>query len=82
MSSELIIENSGWGEQVHQHEQELEGQLRAIIKSQRDREIEKMEKITMKATFETIEEIVNGPIYELRNDFWVEIREPYSNEII
>jgi hypothetical protein len=41
-----------------------------------------MHRITTKATFETIEEIVNPPVYELSNDFWEDIREPYVNEII
>jgi len=53
-----------------------------IIKNMRDREIEKMTTITTKATFETIEEIVNPPVYELKNDFWTDIRNPYTDEMI
>ena len=41
-----------------------------------------MESITSKATFETIEELVNPPIYELKNDFWQDIRDPYTNEML
>jgi len=29
-----------------------------------------METLTTKATYETVEEIVNPPIYELKDDFW------------
>ena len=41
-----------------------------------------MHTITTKATFETIEEIVSPPIYELKNNFWDDIRDPYVNEIM
>jgi hypothetical protein len=44
--------------------------------------MDKMHRITTKATFETIEEIVNPPVYELKPDFWVDIRDPYVNEIL
>jgi len=44
--------------------------------------MDKMNRITTKATFETIEEIVSPPIYDLRIDFWQDIRDPYVNEII
>lgn len=41
-----------------------------------------MHTITTKATFETIEEIVSPPVYELKNNFWDDIRDPYVNEIM
>ena len=37
--------------------------------------------MTTKATYDTIEEIVSGPIFELNENFWDEIREPYTEEI-
>lgn len=76
------MEGSQWEDQVRQDTHELEGQLLSVIKSQREREMDKMHRITTKATFETIEEIVNPPVYELKPDFWVEIREPYVEEIM
>lgn len=76
------MEGSQWDEQVRQDTQELEGQLLSVIKSQREREMDKMHRITTKATFETIEEIVNPPVYELKPDFWVDIRDPYVTEIM
>jgi len=40
-----------------------------------------MQTLTTKATYETIEEIVNPPIFELKNQFWEEIRNPYVQEM-
>ena len=78
----MVIPESGWNDLVNQHKQELDGQLHSIIKNQREREMDKMHRITTKATYETIEEIVSPPIYELRMEFWNEIRDPYINEIL
>lgn len=64
------------------HEVELINQLNSLTKNQREREMDKMHGITTKATYDTIEEIVNPPIYQLSNNFWKEIREPYLEEII
>jgi sugar diacid utilization regulator len=80
-SAELIIENSGWGDQVSQHQSELEQILLNLVKNARDKEIEKLANITQKATFDTIEEIVNYPIYQMKDDFWAEIRKPYAQEM-
>ena len=44
--------------------------------------MEKMSTLTCKATFETIEEIVNPPIYELKNEFWQDIKDPYTSEML
>ena len=38
--SELIMENSGWGEHVLHHDKELETSLSDIISMEREREIE------------------------------------------
>jgi len=40
-----------------------------------------MQTITAKATYDTVEEIVNAPIFELNEDFWQDIRDPYTQEI-
>lgn len=44
--------------------------------------MDKMLNITTKATFDTIEEIVNPPIYSLPADFWKQIRDPYMEEMV
>jgi hypothetical protein len=77
LSGDLVIDGSGWGNQVHIHQTELKSQLNSIISNTRQRELEKMQTLTTKATYDTIEEIVNPPIYELKNTFWEEIRTPY-----
>jgi len=60
---------------------ELQAQLKSIINNVRQRELEKMQTLTTKATYDTIEEIVNPPIFDLKNTFWEEIRTPYVQEI-
>ena len=42
-SAALIINGSGWGENVIMHERELELQLRTIIKNAREKEIDKLQ---------------------------------------
>ena len=79
--AELIIENSGWGDQVSQHQSELETILLNLVKNARDKEIQKLSTLTQKATFDTIEEIVSYPIYSLKDNFWDEIRNPYTEEV-
>jgi hypothetical protein len=37
--------------------------------------------LTQSAAKNNIEEIINGPIYELNPTFWEEIRVPYLNEL-
>jgi len=37
--------------------------------------------LTQKATFDTIEELVSYPIYTLKDNFWEEIRKPYTDEV-
>ena len=80
-SADMVLESSGWSSSVSQHQIELSEQLKSIIKAQREREIEKMQIIITKATHESIEEIVNSPIYELKATFWQEIRDPYTHEL-
>lgn len=80
-AAELVIDDSGWGDQVYLHENELAHNLDLIIKNMREKEIDKLQNLTTKATYDTIEEIVSGPIFELNDNFWEEIREPYTEEI-
>ena len=35
----------------------------------------------MQATKETMEELINGPIYNLKDDFWTEINDPVKQEL-
>lgn len=69
-TADLILEESNWSDQVNMHDVELQNQLKSLVKNQRERELDKMLNITTKATYDTIEEICNPPIYELQNDFW------------
>jgi hypothetical protein len=43
---DLVIDGSGWGEQVSLHERELELQLTNLIKNAREKEIDKLQNLT------------------------------------
>ena len=38
--------------------------------------------LTLQTAKDTLEPIINGPIYELNPDFWDEIRGPYMNHML
>lgn len=40
-----------------------------------------LNKFCQKASKDTIEQIINGPIYQLDNNFWDLIKGPYTKEI-
>lgn len=70
VSTSLIIEGSGWEERVQQQNEELKRQLWQQVQHIREKEIGKLKSLTLKATFETIDEIVNEPCYQVDDDFW------------
>lgn len=51
-SAAMILEGSGWGEQVLIHEKELEQQLMNLIKNLREKELEKLMNMTQVSSFE------------------------------
>ena len=55
--------------------------LQKIIGVARDKEITKLNDLTKKAFYETAEEIINDPIYELNDNFWVKISDPIQEEL-
>ncbi len=81
LASELILDGSGWGEHVLNHETDLTMQLRTFINNARDKEIDKLKHLTQQAAKDNLEQIINGPIYELNPEFWEEIRTPYLKEL-
>ena len=80
-SANLIIENSGWGENVQQHIDEIDLMLEKITKVAREKEIEKLQSLTKKAFYDTAEEIINDPIYTLKDSFWPSINDPLHQEL-
>lgn len=62
------------------HETELQLQLRALINNAREKEIDKLQMLSQQAAKDSLERIINGPIYELNSEFWEEIRKPYTEE--
>ena len=47
----------------------------------KEKEIEKLQELTYKSTKDTIQDLINEPIYNLNEKFWDEIKEPYCAEI-
>lgn len=80
-AANLVVEGSGWGEQVSAHEKDLAFQLRALINNAREKELDKLQSLTLQQAKDRIEQIVNAPIYELNPDFWEEIKTPYLTEL-
>ena len=72
----LIVTGTDWGEKVRATESELLSQMRQQIDRLRDQEIEKLHNLTIKNTQDTIEELVNYPIYQIKDDFWKSIEVP------
>ena len=79
-AADLVVEGSGWGEQVLAHETELALQLRVIINNAREKEIDKLQILTQQSTKDNLEQLINGPIYELNPTFWEEISTPFAQE--
>mmetsp|Transcript_696 Transcript_696/g.853 ORF Transcript_696/g.853 Transcript_696/m.853 type:complete len:214 (+) Transcript_696:887-1528(+) len=79
-SANLIIDGTGWGDRVVQHLDDLVTFMDNERDTMRNKEIDKLQSLTTKATFETIEEIVNDPIYNLDDDFWKNISYPLGKE--
>jgi hypothetical protein len=52
-----------------------------LITNARDKEIDKLQVLTQQAAKDNLEQIINGPVYELNPDFWEEIRVPYIKEL-
>ena len=55
--------------------------LEKITKVAREKEINKLQELTKKAFFDTAEEIINEPIYQLNDKFWVQINGPLHQEL-
>jgi len=77
-SANLIIENSGWGENVQENIADISMMLEKITEVAREKEVLKLQELTKKAFFDTAEEIINEPIYQLNDKFWVQINGPLN----
>ena len=81
LTAEMVVEGSGWGQQAVMHEADLNQQLKALIEQAREKEIDKLQMLTQKAAKDNLEQIINGPIYELNPSFWEEIKTPLVQEL-
>ncbi|CDW88237.1 uncharacterized protein STYLEM_17355 [Stylonychia lemnae] len=77
----LVVDGSGWGEQALNHQNDIDQQLRSLIQNAREKEIDKLQVLTLQAAKNNLEEIINAPIYELDGDFWEQIKKPFLNEL-
>lgn len=56
--------------------------MRHAIEVAREQEIDKLSKLTIEATKDTMEEMINDPVHKLKDDFWAEINEPIQEELL
>lgn len=54
-AAELVVEGSGWGEQVLAHETELAIQLRVLINNAREKEMDKLQMLTQQTAKDSLE---------------------------
>jgi hypothetical protein len=52
-----------------------------LIDNARDIEINKLQILTQQAAKDNLEEIINKPIYDINEDFWKQINEPFIHEL-
>lgn len=55
--------------------------LEKITKVAREKEIEKLQTLTKKAFYNTAEEIISDPVYNLKDGFWKSINGPLHQEL-
>ena len=55
--------------------------LEKITKAAREKEINKLEELTKKAFYDTAEEIINDPVYQIKDNFWESINGPLNQEL-
>ena len=79
-SSKLLIENSGWGDEVQRSVDTISTQLRRRIKEKRAEEIKKLHSMYCDAVKETIKTDVSSAITELNPDFWNKINLALKSE--
>lgn len=81
-SSNMIIEGTTWGSKIQQQIDEFSFSMNNEIDTMRNAEIDKLQNICINGTKESIEQIINDPVYELNDDFWDEIQIPLRKELI
>lgn len=77
----VVIPDQGWEEFIGKYNQELQAQVKDCIDTARDLEIQKLLRLTIQASKDTMEELINYPIYKLNDNFWEEINSPIKNEL-
>ena len=58
-SAELLVEGAGWGDRIEQHQYELENYLKEQIQNEREKEVTKFYNLTLKATQDVVDDIIN-----------------------
>jgi hypothetical protein len=81
LSESLIVDGTSWGQQVIADEAELASQIYSLINNAREKEIDKLQMLTQLAAKDSLEQIINKPIYDLDSDFWEQMRVPFVREM-
>ena len=77
----LIIQGKGWENYVSKFERELKASIKEVTDDAREVEIKKLLKLTIEASKNTLEELINTPVHNLNKNFWKEINDPIKNEL-
>lgn len=83
MVGELLIQEAAeeWREHCMTHEGDLGIQMRTLVTLAREKELGKLQTITIQACKDAVDPILNRAIYEVNPEFWDEIREPLLREL-
>ena len=74
-------ESQEWLDHVTMHEEDLASSLRTMINHSREKEMGKLQMLTLQMAKDSLEPIINGPVYTLNHTFWDEIMVPYDSEL-
>lgn len=77
----MIVDGTSWGQQVIADEAELASQIQSLVNNAREKEIDKLQMLTQLAAKDSLEQIINKPIYDLDSDFWEQMRVPFVREM-
>ena len=80
-SAKIRLDGYNWEEHEEKYMKSLDLLCQEAINQARDVEIGKLTTLTVQATKESMEELINAPIYELKDDFWIKINEPVKSEL-
>ena len=71
----------GWEEHEEKYQRSLSLLCQEATNQAREVEMSKLQQLTLQAVKDSMEELINAPIYDLTEDFWIKIQEPVKAEL-